>query len=155
MDLDKILAITVSGVRFEEQQEVKEVLVQCGLVVEDITPEKLRYFLVARKGDEIIGTIGLEFFDTNGLLRSLVVLEPFRGQGIGKMLLASAEKSARYFAIKRLWLLTTTAADFFKHMGFDTVARADAPPTVSASSEFKRLCPDSAVCMCKTIAGES
>lgn len=155
MDLDKILAITVSGVRAEEEQAVKNLLAQCGLVVDDITTEKLQLFLAARKGEEFIGTVGLQKFGEAGLLRSLAVSESYRGQGVGKKLLASMEKFARILDVKQLWLLTMTAADFFKHHGYAETERSQAPPPITATAEFQQHCPDSAVCMSKMITAPS
>lgn len=153
MDLEKILSITVSGVRTEEHQAVKDLLSQCDLVVEDITPEKLHLFLAARKGEDLIGTIGMQKFGEAALLRSLAVAEAYRGKGIGKKLLTSVEKFARILEVKQLWLLTMTAADFFKHFGYGTAERSQAPPPIAATAEFQHHCPDTAVCMCKMLPG--
>ena len=155
MDLDKILAITVSGVRADEQQAVKDLLTRCELVVDDITTQKLQLFLAARKGEELIGTVGLQKFGEAGLLRSLAVEESFRGKGVGKKLLTSMEKFARILNVKQLWLLTMTAADFFSHMGYAATERAQAPPPIAATDEFQHYCPDSAVCMSKMLLGRS
>ena len=154
MDLEKILSITVSGVRAEEETAVKELLTQYDLVVDDITAEKLHLFLAARKGEELIGTIGLQKFGEAGLLRSMAVSDAYRGQGVGKKLLISMEKFARILEVKQLWLLTMTAADFFTHFGYAVTNRSEAPPPIAATDEFQHHCPDSAVCLTKMIVGQ-
>ena len=49
--------------------------------------------------------------------------------------------------IERLWLLTTTAEDFFAAIGFAPVAREAAPASIQATLEFRDLCPASATFM--------
>ena len=51
-------------------------------------------------------------------------------------------------------LLTTTAEDFFVRRGYGVVGRDAAPAVVQKTTEFRSLCPDSAVCMMKHLAGE-
>ena len=50
-----------------------------------------------------------------------------------------------------LYLLTTTAEQFFPKFGFERIARADVPATVQASVEFTSACPTSATVMRKTL----
>lgn len=153
MDFDDILAVTVSGVRVGEQEAVRAVISAWGLSVEDITDEGLRDFLVARKGSEVIGVVGLEFCGSDVLLRSLVVAAAHRGRGVAKMLAASAEKYARSRKATTLYLLTKTAEGFFASRGYKRIDRGQAPKKIRDTAEFSRICPDSAVCMCKSITG--
>lgn len=149
---EKMLPVTLSGVRSGEGPDVEAVIAACGLPTEDITAETLRHTIVARKGHRIIGTVALELSGSGGLLRSLAVLEKFRGQGTGVLLVAAAEKSARQMGIKTLYLLTMTADRFFADRGYEKIERAAAPAGIRDTAEFSRLCPDSAVCMHKSIA---
>jgi amino-acid N-acetyltransferase len=86
MDLNKILAITFSGMRSGEESAVIDLLSACQLPTQDLTPGMLRHFLVARQGDRVIGVIGLEICGQDGLLRSLAVAQDFRRQGIAARL---------------------------------------------------------------------
>jgi amino-acid N-acetyltransferase len=54
--------------------------------------------------------------------------------------------------VSALYLLTTTAADFFARHGYHVTNRADAPEFLQATTEFSRLCPESAVCMVKFLS---
>lgn len=152
MDLENILAITVSGVRPEEETAVKELLSDCQLHTADLNSEKMRHFIVARKGDTVVGTIGLELSPPHALLRSLAVGQDHRRRGIGAQLIASAERHARMMGVATLYLLTMTAADFFGRCDFRETGRHDAPASLQATDEFKSVCPDTAVCMRKPIA---
>ncbi len=151
MDLDQILAVTLSGVRPEEETAVQALLVACDLPVSDLTSEKLRHFLVARKGDQVVGTVGLELFPPHALLRSLAVDEAHRGQGIADKLLAAVERYARMMGATTLVLLTLNAEEFFSRHEFKKSRRSHAPASLQETDEFKTLCPDTAVCMHKQI----
>jgi amino-acid N-acetyltransferase len=97
------------------------------------------------------GAVGLELFEDVGLLRSLAVLEEYRGQGIGAQLAETAENYARARRVQALYLLTTTAPDFFARRGYEQTDRAAAPTALQKTAEFQSLCPDSAMCMVKKL----
>jgi amino-acid N-acetyltransferase len=46
-----------------------------------------------------------------------------------------------------IYLLTTTAPDFFAGLGFRRAGRKTAPPAIRATRQFATLCPASAVLM--------
>ena len=149
--LNGILAITLSGVRPGEDIDVKMLLAECDLHTADLTDEMMRDFLVARKGDQIVGVIGLEVVGTDALLRSLAVAEKFRRQGVAGMLMEAIQRYARSQRLTMLYLLTLTAEAFFTRQGFEHAARDAAPAGIRATREFESLCPDTAVCMRKRI----
>jgi amino-acid N-acetyltransferase len=153
MDLNGILGVTVSGVREEERPAVMDLIGACGLHTEDLTDEMLRDFLVARKGGDLAGVIGLEICGSDALLRSLAVSEKHRGQGVGRKLADSVEKIARSCGVRTLYLLTLTAEDFLTRRGYEKIDRDRAPEKILATAEFSRFCPSSAVCMRKAIGG--
>ena len=149
--IENKLPVTLSGVRAGEGPIVEKVMADCGLQTDDITASLLRHTIVARKGSRIIGTVALEAAGSCGLLRSLAVLESFRGQGVAGRLVAAAEKSARQMGIQTLYLLTLTAEKYFFKNGFESIERSSAPAGMQDTDEFRRLCPASAVCMKKSI----
>ena len=130
---------------------VKELLDRSGLPSSDLTAEKLRHFLVARAGGGIVGVIGVEPLGEEGLLRSAAVAAAQRGQGLGGELVAALERRARELAIRRLYLLTTTAETFFRGRGYRRAAREEAPAAVQATTEFRELCASTSVCMVKDL----
>jgi amino-acid N-acetyltransferase len=150
-DIDQILSITVSGVRPGEHTLIKTLISECGLTTEDITAEKLRHFLLARKGDEIVGVVGLEIAGKDALFRSLAVCEPYRRQGIGAKLTQAIERFALSQAVETLYLLTMTAELFFAGQGYARTDRNAVPAAMQATQEFQSLCPATAVCMRKPI----
>ena len=134
------------------EQEIIELLKEAGLLTADLTPKKLRNFLVARIEDRgIIATVGCETFEGYGLLRSLAVRPDYQGSGIGRILVAGMEAYAKESGIETLYLLTTTVPDYFTKLGFRVTQRLSAPGCITATEEFKGLCPVSAVCMYKQL----
>ena len=108
-------------------------------------------FYVARDGQRRVGAGGLERCGDAALLRSVVVERSARGEGIGTALCDALEARAAEAGVDRLYLLTTTAADFFAARGYQRVDRADVPATVRETSEFAELCPDAAAAMTKPL----
>lgn len=132
---------------------VRNMLATAGLPYADVEANTLRDFILLRDpADRITAIGGIEAFDSDGLLRSVVVDEQARGGGLGKKLTKSLEQRAREKGISALYLLTTTAADFFPRLGYERFDRARVPVSISQSAEFSTLCPASAVCMRKLLA---
>ena len=153
--IDRILSITVSGVRPGEHSAIKTLISECGLTVEDITSDKLPHFLVARRGEEIVAVVGLEIAGKDALLRSLAVCEPYRRRGVGAKLTRAIERYAFSQAVETLYLLTMTAELFFAGQGYERTDRKAAPAAMQATREFQSLCPAAAVCMRKSLPGKT
>jgi amino-acid N-acetyltransferase len=58
---------------------------------------------------------------------------------------------AQVHGVRRVFLLTETAADFFPRFGFRPVARTAVPAAVQQSVEFSSACPASALVMVKEL----
>ena len=106
-----------------------------------------QHFFVAVEGTEIIGTIGLEVYGEEGLLRSLVVGENHRSRGVGAVLYDRLLSEARELDIRRLVLLTTTAERYFTQRGFRRIPRSSITGSLAGSAEFAGACPATATCM--------
>jgi amino-acid N-acetyltransferase len=104
-------------------------------------------------GDGVpVGFGGLEIHGEDALLRSLVTLPPVRGRGIGSAMTAALEFEARLHGCANVWLITTTAADFYERLGYARCDRAVVPPAIAATGEFAALCPASADVLMKKLA---
>ncbi len=128
---------------------VRRLLASSGLPADDVTEDGLGDFLVLRSGDGIVACVGLEIAGEAALLRSLAVRDDRRGEGLGVRLTAAAEALAAARGVRRLWLLTTTAAGFFGGLGYAVADRDHAPAAIRSTAQFRDLCPSSAVCMSK------
>lgn len=113
-------------------------------VVRDRFPEA---YVVARRGDAIVGVAALEPHEQSGLLRSVAVAPDERGRGTGIALVADRLATAWANGLTSVYLLTTTAAPLFRRFGFVDEDRGRVPAALAASPEFAALCPSSATCM--------
>jgi len=130
----------------EALADVEALLAANDLPADDVR-EKPDAFYVAFDDGDAVGVGGVEVYGSAGLLRSLVVRERLRGEGYGTAICDALEREARDAGVAVLYLLTTTAADFFAGRGYDVVDRDDAPDALRATAEFADLCPTSATCM--------
>jgi len=136
----------------DDEKEVLRLLSQAELSVKDLTNDKFKNFLITRgKDGSVIGAIGVEPYQDVGLLRSLVVHLSYRGSGLGKQLVYELESFARRRGIKTIFLLTITAGDFFRKLGYEVTHRAYVPTSITETEEFKSICPVSAVCLFKNL----
>ena len=76
-----------------------------------------------------------------------MVDKDFRSQNIGKVLIERIKAHALLNNVKVFYLLTTTAKDYFLHLGFKESARDQAPNAILKTEEFQSLCPSSAACL--------
>ena len=110
-------------------------------------PTILNAIFLYRLGAVVVGLGGIEQYDSYGLLRSVVVAAPYRGQGHGRALCQQLLQQARQQGIRELYLLTQTAERLFKKMGFEQVERRTVPPEIQKTSQFSQLCPAAATCL--------
>lgn len=115
----------------------------------DLTEAHLNYFWALTDQQQPIGIVGLEPFAPYGLLRSLVVKASRRNQGVGTRLVDHAENMARRMKIAELYLLTSTAQEFFENLDYHPVRRNSAPNAIRQTREFLGLCPASSQLMRK------
>jgi amino-acid N-acetyltransferase len=96
-------------------------------------------------GGALVGVVGLQSCgDEAALLRSLAVAPAYRSRGLGGRLCARVVELA---GDRPLWLLTTTAQDYFVRHGFVAVARDEVPDAIRATAQFTSLCPSTAIVM--------
>jgi amino-acid N-acetyltransferase len=97
-----------------------------------------------------IGVAGYEMYGQSALLRSVAVDKPSRNQGHGRVLVDAILANARNRGVRIVYLLTETAEQYFKHLGFDSVERDCIEDAVKNSPEFTE-CGSTARLMRKTL----
>jgi len=137
----------------EDLEAVGCLLRECGLPHEDIH-KHLSGLIVARHDGQLIGTIALEVCNQAGLRRSLAVATEQRNRGLGRALYRRIVAYAQLRGVTTLYLLTTTASEYFSKLGFQVVDRAQVPAEIGATEEFRSFCPSTAVCFAKKLFEE-
>lgn len=136
-----------------EFADLRDTLDGAGLPSSDIDSVEGKFFRISDGERTAFG--GLEGRGRELIIRSIVVGEGCRGAGFGNNVVAALEKEARSMGARRLHLLTNTAANFFRRLGYVDRARADAPASISACSQFRDLCPASADYLVKDLGEAS
>lgn len=142
--------IAVREADVEDLDRVEALLESNDLPTRDVRA-KPESFFVGEADGAFVGIGGVERHGPAGLLRSVVVEESSRGQGYGAALCDALEERARADDVDTLYLLTTSAAGFFRARGYEPIDREDAAPAVRRSAQFTDLCPASATCMRKQL----
>ena len=138
--------VTIAPARLADYEIVAALLEREHLPLDGLRQHFENAF-VARAGNRIVGCSALEVYEGGALLRSLVVDAEYRGAGVGSGLTDAAIQLARRRLAPAVYLLTTTAEQFFPTVGFEIVDRADVPASVLASEEFVHACPSTAIVM--------
>lgn len=132
------------------ETEVIELLKFWKLPYSDLSNMRVQIYCLKDESG-LKGTGGLEIYGENALIRSVAVAERFLRTGQGKIICDELEQIALKSGIKNLYLLTTTAASFFKHRGYETIEREQFPEGLKNTAQFSELCPSTAICMKKIL----
>ena len=142
--------ISINAVNDKYRDAIIGLLQSEKLPVEDL-PADLKNFFVAIDNGSVVGAIGLEVYDQNGLLRSLIVKSEYRKMKLATRLINELENLSRSIGLKSIYLLTETAREYFDKKGYTAIDRNKAPVSIKQSSEFSHVCPSTAVLMQKNI----
>ena len=99
--------------------------------------------------DVPVGFGGLEIFNDQALLRSVVTLPPVRNRGIGTAIVTTLEAEANIRGCRAVWLVTEKAPGFFARLGYRACERSEAPQPVREAVPFVR--PAAAAAMMKRL----
>jgi amino-acid N-acetyltransferase len=125
---------------------VERVLTDAGLPLAGVA-DALATFVVASSGGAVVGVAGLEVCGEYGLLRSVAVVPAWQHRGVARALTDWVIAGAEARRLRALYLLTTTAAEYFPRFGFVETTRAAVPAEIAATEEFRSACPASAIVM--------
>jgi UDP-N-acetylmuramate: L-alanyl-gamma-D-glutamyl-meso-diaminopimelate ligase len=123
--------------RRSDMAEIRKLLARVGLENEPARDEQFPSFYVLTNESGVVGTVALEVLGDDAILRALATDPDFRGSGYGWMLADMAVSQARWRGVRRIYLLTETASDFFAaKFGFRVVDRSTLSKQVAASETF-------------------
>jgi amino-acid N-acetyltransferase len=116
--------------RNPSESHVKRLLAESKLPSSDRSSKHLEHFWGYGPVEAPKGVVGLEINGDVALLRSLAVAVDSRGHGYGKALVAQAERYAHAEGVSKVYLLTTTAEEFFNRLGYRKASRESAPAPI-------------------------
>ena len=127
-----------------------ELLESNNLPTEDIS-QGTQLFVV-EENQQVVGTVAIEYDYQNALLRSLSVSNNRRNKKLGTELVNFIEDYVQRQGVEFIYLLTTTAANFFLKQGYIIIDRTEVPPFIQRTSEYCSVCPASATVMKKSLS---
>jgi N-acetylglutamate synthase-like GNAT family acetyltransferase len=137
----------VCPARASDMAGVRGLLAKSGLT-DAASDDDFPAFFFLRNETGIAGSVALEVYGEDAILRSLSVDPEARGVGYGWMLADTAIQQARLRGVRRIYLLTEYASDFFAaKFGFRVVDRSTVSPQVSKSGTFQSSNKSSFVAM--------
>ena len=138
--------VVIKPASAEDVEAIKQLLENNELPLDGVD-EHWKTFIVARDGGELVGCGGSEAYANAALIRSIAVAPMYRSRGIGRLLVRQLLDRLSSLGIREFYLLTTSAADYFKRRGFKKCDRDEVNPQLLASREFQDACPTSATVM--------
>jgi amino-acid N-acetyltransferase len=135
-----------------ERSALAAALKNAKLPTEDIEAPGRRFWRFETVEEVPVGFGGLELYAGDVLLRSIVALPSVRRQGFGVAIVAALEVEAHLCGCRSLWLITTSAAEFFDRLGYARCDRAGVPLAIATTTEFAALCPANAEVLVKHFA---
>ncbi len=148
-------ATSVPGPVQDRWNELMGLLRRSDLPVDDLGPGDLGGFVFLRREGRLVGSGALEVYGSVALIRSVAVDSTERGNGLGRGIVEHLEGRAIREGLQELYLLTTTAEAFFHRLGYQVLARDQAPQAIRGTPQFSSLCPDSAAFMGKALPRDS
>ena len=147
------LDVSIEPARGEDGPAILRLLSVAGLPVDGLV-DHLDTAVVARAGGRVVGCAALEVYADGALLRSVVVDADAKGHGIGTQVTTAALNLASAIGTPAVYLLTTTAEEFFPRFAFERIARGQVPASVQMSVEFRSACPSTAIVMRRGLSGK-
>jgi N-acetylglutamate synthase-like GNAT family acetyltransferase/protein-tyrosine-phosphatase len=133
-----------------DMDAIRRLLVAALLPSGDVDGPNQRY-IVARQDGKVVGCAGLETFGQDGQLRSMAVHWTSRNTGLGTSLHGRLLFEALQAGVRNLYVVTTTASDFFSRQGYRKVQAADVPAGVVGSEEYETFVPGGGVVMARPV----
>jgi UDP-N-acetylmuramate: L-alanyl-gamma-D-glutamyl-meso-diaminopimelate ligase len=122
-----------------DMARVRELLAKGGLDEEPARDDQAGSFYILDNEDGLAGTVALDVLGDDAILRALATAPEARGVGYGWMLADMAVSQARWRGVRRIYLVTAAASDFFAaKFGFRVVDRSTVGKVVGAHETFSR-----------------
>ena len=143
--------ITIGPASGGDLAAIKQLLVASLLPSRDVGGANQR-FIAASESGRLIGCAGLQVAGPDGLVRSMAVDWTRRNAGLGSRLHARLLFEAALAGVRTLYVVTSTAEDFFAGHGFRKIAAHAVPPELQRSEEFAAFVPGGSAVMARPVS---
>ena len=117
------MPIAIEALRADDVDDVLSLLTASKLPLDGLR-DHVATTLVARDDGRIVGSAALEIYPDGALLRSVAVTPALQNQHLGRRLTDAAIRLAGDHAMPAIYLLTTTADEYFPKFGFEKFLEA-------------------------------
>jgi len=129
----------VRPAKHSDMAALRELLERAGLPNEAARDDQYSSFFLLRNERGFAGSVALDVLGEDAILRALAVDPDARGIGYGWMLAEIAISEARRRGVRRIYLVTEFASDFFAaKFGFRVVDRSTISKQVASQGPFSR-----------------
>lgn len=136
----------LSKINSDELSFVEKILQENHLVTHGVFSDNVIFYWFI-SDEKKVGFAAFEERGKSALLRSMVIFNEYRNQNFGSKFCSLLIDKAKEMNFKNIYLLTTTAKDFFLKQNFKLTQRNFAPPEIQESEQFKSICPETAACL--------
>ena len=112
-------------------------LAACGLSSEGILLPGTLYW-VCRADIALAGVCGLEIGDRCALLRSVCVIERYRGRGIAERLVRCALREAFHLDLRDVYLFSKDSGTYFERLGWCEVSVGEVAARLPRAPQVRR-----------------
>ncbi|WP_227937029.1 hypothetical protein [Alkalihalobacillus deserti] len=132
------MGIVVRKAKDQDMLPIQRLVAKAGLRDEGIE-QNIESFLVVEDQDQnLIGTVGIEQYETEGLLRSLVLDSPIWTAQLSLEFLQLTLKYAEEQDMETIYLCTKGTNALFHQLGFREIEKEEVPDPIKGSPHFRR-----------------
>lgn len=118
---------------------IQHLLAKANLSERGIERNIENFLVVEDQHKKIIGTVGIEPIENDGLLRSLVFLSENWNAKIGLNFIELAVAYGKQRGYNTLFLLTNSSLPFFEYIGFRALEETEIPEHLKVSDHFSQV----------------
>lgn len=145
------MTITLRTAMPHEARSLGDLVRQAGLGADGINKEGIKNYLVVENDQgEMIGTVGLERVEKDGLLRSFVIKKEYSNENLFLRLIQRILLYCKEKGVETLYLLTK-AVHLFEPLSFKPVPAKKAPIHIENTDHYKKTAGDEVILLSCTL----
>ncbi|WP_088104399.1 GNAT family N-acetyltransferase [Halalkalibacter urbisdiaboli] len=144
------MSIVVRKANTKDLLPIQRLLAKAGLTEDGLDQHVAQFLVVENEQEEIIGTVGMEQYDSYGLLRSLVLNSPIWTGQLSLEFLQVTLSYAEEQGIQTVYLCAKGTNPLFQQLGFKEVQAPSLPTEIQGSKHYQQnKGPDTRIWACE------